>query len=130
CIAVLVECLGNFIVLFAILFVLLYLQDEGSVGLCISYALSATSVFNNLVQQTLEIETNMVAVERVKEYCEIPQESAWEISEKKPEIEWPQSGNIVFSDFQIRYRDDLGLILRGVSCDIRPGEKVGIVGRT
>ena len=30
----------------------------------------------------------------------------------------------------MRYRPDLELVLHGISCDIQPGEKVGIVGRT
>lgn len=30
----------------------------------------------------------------------------------------------------VRYRDGLDLVLHDLSCDIRPGEKVGIVGRT
>jgi ATP-binding cassette subfamily C (CFTR/MRP) protein 1 len=33
-------------------------------------------------------------------------------------------------DFAVRYRPDLDLVLDGISCDILPGEKVGIVGRT
>ena len=35
-----------------------------------------------------------------------------------------------FREFSMRYREGLELVLRGVSCAIRPGEKVGIVGRT
>ena len=30
----------------------------------------------------------------------------------------------------MRYRDDLGLALRGVTFATRPGEKIGVVGRT
>lgn len=29
-----------------------------------------------------------------------------------------------------RYRPELPLVLRGVSCDVRPREKIGICGRT
>jgi ATP-binding cassette subfamily C (CFTR/MRP) protein 2 len=31
---------------------------------------------------------------------------------------------------QIRYRPDLPMVLKGMSCVIHPGEKVGVVGRT
>ena len=31
---------------------------------------------------------------------------------------------------QVRYRDDLDLVLKGLNLDIKPREKIGIVGRT
>lgn len=35
-----------------------------------------------------------------------------------------------FTQYSTRYRTGLDLVLRGVTCTIAPGEKVGIVGRT
>lgn len=32
--------------------------------------------------------------------------------------------------FQVRYRDDLPMVLKGVSLDIAAGSKLGVVGRT
>ena len=71
-----------------------------------------------------EVETNIVAVERIKEYCETPSEAPWQIPERKPNKKWPQEGNISFHDYQIRYRDGLELVLKGISMDIKGGEKV------
>ncbi|CAG0899775.1 unnamed protein product [Darwinula stevensoni] len=76
------------------------------------------------------VETSIVAVERIKEYCETPVEAPWEIPEKKPKDDWPQERTISFRDYQTRYRDGLELVLRGVSVEINGGEKVGLVGRT
>ena len=39
-------------------------------------------------------------------------------------------GSIEFDGLHARYRKDLPDVLKGVSCRIQPGEKVGIVGRT
>ncbi|KAG5674806.1 hypothetical protein PVAND_004754 [Polypedilum vanderplanki] len=76
-----------------------------------------------------EVETNIVAVERIKEYGETKQEAAWENSVVLP-TNWPENGNIEFRDFQVRYREGLDLVLRGISFRVNGGEKVGIVGRT
>lgn len=33
---------------------------------------------------TSDVETNIVSVERIKEYTETPQEAPWEVPNKKP----------------------------------------------
>jgi ABC-type multidrug transport system fused ATPase/permease subunit len=37
---------------------------------------------------------------------------------------------VEFDNYQTRYRDGMELVLKGVSCNIQRGEKIGIVGRT
>uniref|UniRef100_A0A673HVF0 ATP-binding cassette, sub-family C (CFTR/MRP), member 2 n=1 Tax=Sinocyclocheilus rhinocerous TaxID=307959 RepID=A0A673HVF0_9TELE len=68
------ECLGNLVV--------------GLVGLSISYALSVTQILNWLVRMTSELETNIVAMERVREYAEIKNEAPW-ITSNRPPDDWP-----------------------------------------
>lgn len=79
---------------------------------------------------TSDVETNIVAVERIKEYGETPQEAAWEIAEREPPKEWPTVGGVEFRDFKVRYRKGLDLVLQGISFSVNGGEKIGIVGRT
>lgn len=40
------------------------------------------------------------------------------------------AGAIAVRDLKLRYRPGLPLVLHGVSFDVSPGEKVGLVGRT
>lgn len=40
------------------------------------------------------------------------------------------AGAIAVRDLKLRYRAGLPLVLHGVSFDVLPGEKVGLVGRT
>lgn len=79
---------------------------------------------------TSELETNIVSLERIKEYSETPEEAAWKIDENDPPVEWPSIGSIEFQDFKVRYREGLDLVLKGVNFKVNGGEKIGIVGRT
>ncbi|CAG7734589.1 unnamed protein product [Allacma fusca] len=83
-------------------------------------------VSNRWMSICLEILGNL----RIKEYGEVAQEAPWDLPEKKPASDWPQYGEINFNNFETRYREGLDLVLKGVTCHIQPGEKVGIVGRT
>ena len=126
------EIIGNIVLMFAALFAVLSRGsiNPGSVGLSLSYALNVTGQLNMLVRQSSEVETNMVSVERIKEYQEIVQEAAFDVPENDPGNEWPEHGVIKFDNYQTRYREGLDLVLRGIDCKVSSTEKIGIVGRT
>ena len=71
----------------------------------------------------------MNAVERVLVYIELPPEGLLETLNDPP-ASWPEKGAIRFDGVEMAYREGLPLVLKGVTFDIKPGEKVGIVGRT
>lgn len=129
--AIRLEMVGNLIILFAATFAVLSRDtlSPGLVGLSVSYALQVTQTLNWLVRMTSDVETNIVAVERIKEYGETKQEAAWENSTPVPK-QWPEVGQVEFRDFQVRYREGLDLVLKGITFTVQGGEKVGIVGRT
>ena len=52
------------------------------------------------------------------------QEASWEVGKVTPPKEWPTNGHIVFDDYQVRYREGLDLVLKGISCEVKGGEKV------
>ncbi|XP_014250192.1 multidrug resistance-associated protein 1-like [Cimex lectularius] len=130
--AVRLEFIGNVIIFFAALFAVLEREtmNPGIVGLSITYALQITQTLNWLVRMTAEVETNIVAVERIKEYGETPQEAPWEVKPNPVDQNWPINGAIEFRKFKVRYREGLDLVLKGLSFKINGNEKVGIVGRT
>uniref|UniRef100_A0A1A7YK11 ATP-binding cassette, sub-family C (CFTR/MRP), member 2 n=2 Tax=Iconisemion striatum TaxID=60296 RepID=A0A1A7YK11_9TELE len=129
--AIRLESVGNLVVFFAALFAVISRKtiDSGLVGLSISYALNVTQTLNWLVRMTSELETNIVAVERVTEYSEIENEAEW-VNQRRPPENWPQAGRLQFIDYKVRYRPELDLVLKGITCDVTSCEKIGIVGRT
>eukprot|EP01116_Phalansterium_solitarium_P010899 TRINITY_DN263_c0_g2_i3.p1 TRINITY_DN263_c0_g2~~TRINITY_DN263_c0_g2_i3.p1 ORF type:complete len:679 (+),score=264.46 TRINITY_DN263_c0_g2_i3:827-2863(+) len=104
--------------------------NPGMAGLTLVYALSMTDILNWMVRMFTTCETQMVSVERVLEYTELPVEAAAIVPGNRPAESWPSQGAISFSNVQLRYRPGLELVLRGISFDIKPHEKIGVVGRT
>ncbi|KAF2842640.1 ABC multidrug transporter-like protein [Patellaria atrata CBS 101060] len=98
-------------------------------GLVLSYILSIVMMLQWTVRQLAEMENNMNATERIHYYgTELEQEAPLKLGEV-PE-QWPAKGKIVFNDVQMRYRDGLPLVLRGLSMHVAAGERIGVVGRT
>lgn len=104
--------------------------SAGMVGLAMSYALQITSSLNWIVRQTVEVETNIVSVERVLEYARLPSEAAEINPRNRPPASWPANGAITFNNYSARYREGLDLVLKDIKLDIKSHEKIGVVGRT
>ncbi|KAL3423537.1 ABC metal ion transporter [Phlyctema vagabunda] len=133
--AVRLEFIGSIIILAAAGFSVIAVASgkklsAGQVGLAMSYALQITQSLNWIVRQTVEVETNIVSVERVLEYARLPSEAPEVIHRNRPPISWPASGAVQFNNFSTRYRPGLDLVLKGIDLDIKPHEKIGVVGRT
>ncbi|KAK3596927.1 hypothetical protein CHS0354_002489 [Potamilus streckersoni] len=99
------------------------------VGLSISYAIQFTEYFNWYVRMTSELETNIVSVERILEYTKRPT-GAPLVTDNRPPPSWPAEGKVEFISYSCRYREGLELILKDITVSVKPGEKVGLVGRT
>ncbi|KAK2097794.1 Multidrug resistance-associated protein 1 [Saguinus oedipus] len=70
-----------------------------------------------------EMETNIGAVERLKEYSETEKEAPWQIQETAPPNSWPQVGRVEFRNYCLCYREDLDFVLRHINVTINGGEK-------
>ncbi|KAL8710947.1 MAG: hypothetical protein Q9220_004546 [cf. Caloplaca sp. 1 TL-2023] len=133
--AVRLEFIGSFIILAAASFAIISVATgsgltAGMVGLAMSYALQITQSLNWIVRQTVEVETNIVSVERVLEYARLPSEAPERMSKSRPKIGWPAHGAVNIQNYSTRYRPGLGLVLKDINLAIEAHEKIGVVGRT
>ena len=105
--------------------------SSGVVGLCLSYTINCQISVYWLARVSADVEKAIVSVERIKEYQEVEQETDVTLA-RAEEVGggWPGHGEISLEQYCTRYRPGLDLVLTGVTANIRPGEKIGIVGRT
>lgn len=71
------------------------------VGLSLSYGLSLNAVVFWAIWISCFIENRMVSVERVKQFCNIPSEAAWEIKDCLPSPNWPTRGDVIIKDLKV-----------------------------
>lgn len=67
----------------------------------------------------------MNSVERIVEYMDVEQEAPAVTEDRQLPAAWPSSsGTISVESLRMRYRPELPEVLKGVSFDVRPHEKV------
>ncbi|KAJ1725528.1 Transporter of the ATP-binding cassette (ABC) [Coemansia erecta] len=105
-------------------------MDAGLAGLSLSYALNFTEHILWVVRFYSINEMNLNSVERVVEYLDIEPEAPVSIPDRVPPSEWPAHGQITVEDLELKYAENQPAVIRGISFNVQPCEKVGIVGRT
>jgi ABC-type multidrug transport system fused ATPase/permease subunit len=130
------EILGNIVILSAALLGVVAKQynliTAGVIGMSLSYSLNMTNMLNFLLKSLSDVETNIVSVERISEFSNINQEDDLDKNtdgEMLPR-NWPAYGSILIKDLYVKYRPDLDYALMDINAEIRPGEKIGVCGRT
>lgn len=105
--------------------------DGSQIGLSLSYALNLVNSMNVVVRNFITFESNIVSIERITEYINLPSEAAWTSKDDLIISEnWPESGNICFENYGTRYRPGLDLALNNINIIIKNQEKIGVVGRS
>ncbi|XP_064455206.1 multidrug resistance-associated protein 1-like [Ornithodoros turicata] len=103
--------------------------DDGLGSMLISYAMGTTGAFTYVVYYAAQMEAAVVASERLAEYSNVSPEADWKV-EPGPKPDWPEQGAVQYIDYCAKYREELDLVLREVNLAVKPGERVGVVGRT
>ncbi|KAL7868121.1 hypothetical protein SRHO_G00095050 [Serrasalmus rhombeus] len=105
--------------------------SAGLVGLGLTYALMVSNYLNWMVRNLADMEVQLGAVKRIKTLLKTePENYEGLLSASQVPEGWPQQGEIQIQNLSVRYDSTLKPVLKHVSAHIKPGEKVGICGRT
>jgi ABC-type multidrug transport system fused ATPase/permease subunit len=100
-------------------------------GLVLSNVLQLLVFLQWAVRMFGEVREHLGSIRQVIYYGNAVQAEAPPIIEdKRPPEDWPKSGGIKFSNVVLKYQDGAEPVLKGVNVNIKPREKIGIVGRT
>ncbi len=99
------------------------------IGILLVYLFRTLPMFQWCCRQSCEVENLMTSVERILEYTNLDSEPL-DTGKTKPNIDWPTSGSIQFKNVCFKYSSELPNVLNNLSFDIKPQEKIGVVGRT
>ncbi|KPM35071.1 ABC transporter C family member 3 [Neonectria ditissima] len=105
--------------------------DVGLTGVSLVQLIGLSETLNMLIQFWTSIETSIGAVARIKQFAEDTRDENLPGDTREPPEAWPDRGNIQIKDLSASYEGrEQVKVLEGITLDIKPGEKVGICGRT
>ncbi|XP_061163776.1 ATP-binding cassette sub-family C member 5-like [Saccostrea echinata] len=102
--------------------------DAAQAALALTQCIKVVSVMQFMIRVLNEVEARFTSIERLHQYEKLESES--QTFTDTPAETWPNEGRIIFSNVQMKYRDDMDPVLNEIRFDIHPRQKVGIVGRT
>ncbi|KAF5294168.1 hypothetical protein FQR65_LT10879 [Abscondita terminalis] len=100
--------------------------NVGNVGLAITQAYTLTGLLQWGIRELAELQNQMVSTERFLEYENVNEENKSGLVYTS----WPDKGNILFKNVTLSYSCNGDKILKNINFEIKPQEKIGIVGRT
>ncbi|KAK4829449.1 hypothetical protein QYF61_004667 [Mycteria americana] len=125
------DYLGACIVLTAAVTSITEGPNSGFVGLGLLYALTITNYLNWVVRNLADLEVQMGAVKKVHSFLNMESENYdGYLDPSQVPKDWPQEGEIKIENLCVRYENNLKPVLKHVKAYIKPGQKVGICGRT
>ncbi|TFK50262.1 P-loop containing nucleoside triphosphate hydrolase protein [Heliocybe sulcata] len=130
------DMLGGTAVFLTTLICLWESVSAGIAGLCITSAMTISDRMYWACRYWTALELDLNSVERLVEYLDLPQEPPAVVQSSRPPAYWPSTSasgaGIMLSieDLTIKYAPELPPVLHGISLQLKPGERVGLVGRT
>jgi ABC-type multidrug transport system fused ATPase/permease subunit len=102
-------------------------MDAALGGFALIFTLQYNDAIFWLLRHYTEVELGMNCTERIIEYSEIEIESQG--GEDVP-ASWPSQGRMEVDNLVVSYAPDLAPVLKGLTFEVKPKERIGVVGRT
>jgi ATP-binding cassette, subfamily C (CFTR/MRP), member 1 len=103
--------------------------DSADAGLIVSNSFQILLFFSIMSRFMGEVHDNMSSIDNARAMAELEAEHE-PTNEIQVKEEWPNRGEIKFEGVVMPYLPGTPPVLKGISFLIRPGEKIGVVGRT
>jgi ATP-binding cassette subfamily C (CFTR/MRP) protein 1 len=84
----------------------------------------------NIMERFTTLEKLLTSVERCESFTKIVQEGTPFEDKSLREKEVIHSGKVNFINYSVKYRPNTPLVLKNLNFEIKPMEKIGVVGRT
>ena len=133
----------SFLLLSFILISCLFFKEKynpQSIGLLLSYSINLIEHLFNFMGRFSRLSRMLISVERCDNFTKIVQEKYPNLDTDENLPKYPvkngkettfiSEGKITFNNYSAKYRPNTPLVLKNISFEIRPGEKLGVVGRT
>ena len=101
-------------------------------GVIATSLLDMSSFIVWILEEVASLETRLISFERCHKFTTIEPEKLAPTPTLRTKVasSWPTRGEIKFRNYSTKYRPNLPCVLKGLNLTIKPGEKVGLVGRT
>ncbi|KAF8145129.1 P-loop containing nucleoside triphosphate hydrolase protein [Mycena galopus ATCC 62051] len=113
-----------------------WLRDTTSaafLGVALSRLVDLGGLLIIILASYASVENGSISIDRIEEFAKLPKEEKTittdEVTINEDDSSWPSAGSLTFSDFSMKYRDDLPFALKNLSFELQGGLKIGICGR-
>ena len=107
-----------------------YNSNPSLIGFSITWVLLISQMLSFAIRLTADTENLMSSVQKINDYIEnTPQEPDFNFPQPKSAV-WPTKGVIKAENLFYKYRENLDYVLKDVSFETNPHEKIGVIGRT
>ena len=103
--------------------------DAGATAIALSFATRFGGTISGFLRRIATVEAGLDSVKRIAEYEDLPAESE---SGLEPPSAWPSKGHVQVHNLTAGYQEakESPTALKNISFSVKPGERLGIVGRT